>query len=199
MSVASIETRYAGCRFRSRLEARWARFFDHLQIRWQYEPQGIVAPDRLNLDGGGEAAYLPDFWLPDLGMWAEAKGLWSPDEARRFLSAAAHLSEHGADVLLLPPIPRVDGEKFPSLAVFHYSDGELAEHAWHPGCGVDSAPYMQRMRTVARTGEMDCTPGDLFAFWRWRMVGRNTPPVVLGYIRALEAARSARFEHGEEG
>lgn len=29
-TIRAIETRYAGCRFRSRLEARWAVFFDHL-------------------------------------------------------------------------------------------------------------------------------------------------------------------------
>lgn len=28
MTITAIETRYAGCHFRSRLEARWAVFFD---------------------------------------------------------------------------------------------------------------------------------------------------------------------------
>lgn len=28
-----IDTHYKGCRFRSRLEARWAVFFDHLLIK----------------------------------------------------------------------------------------------------------------------------------------------------------------------
>ncbi len=37
----AIETHYAGCRFRSRLEARWAVFFDAIGIEWQYEPQGF--------------------------------------------------------------------------------------------------------------------------------------------------------------
>ena len=36
-----IETEYAGCRFRSRLEARWAVFFDALGVRWEHEPQGF--------------------------------------------------------------------------------------------------------------------------------------------------------------
>ena len=39
--IAAIQTRYAGCRFRSRIEARWAVFFDALGIRWEYEPQGF--------------------------------------------------------------------------------------------------------------------------------------------------------------
>lgn len=33
--ITPIQTRYAGCLFRSRLEARWAVFFDHLGIRWR--------------------------------------------------------------------------------------------------------------------------------------------------------------------
>jgi len=62
-----IETTYKGYRFRSRLEARWAVFFDELRINWVYEPQGY----QLN-DG---TLYLPDFWLPTFsdGMWAEVK------------------------------------------------------------------------------------------------------------------------------
>lgn len=63
-SARAIETRYRGQRFRSRLEARWAVFFDTLAVRWVYEPEGF------DLDG---LWYLPDFWLPDLGWWAEIK------------------------------------------------------------------------------------------------------------------------------
>jgi hypothetical protein len=48
-----IQTRYAGCHFRSRLEARWAVFFDRLDIEWQYEPEGF--------DLGRAGWYLPDF------------------------------------------------------------------------------------------------------------------------------------------
>ena len=37
--VKPIETVYKGYRFRSRLEARWAVFFDALDIEWYYEPE----------------------------------------------------------------------------------------------------------------------------------------------------------------
>ena len=33
-----IRTTYAGCNFRSRLEAKWARFFDLVGWKWEYEP-----------------------------------------------------------------------------------------------------------------------------------------------------------------
>src|SRR5215813_8185385 len=63
-----IETRYQGYRFRSRLEARWAVFFDAEGLTWEYERQGY--------DLGDGLLYLPDFWLPQVWMWAEVK----PDE-----------------------------------------------------------------------------------------------------------------------
>lgn len=50
--MKAIETVYKNRRFRSRLEARWAVFFDALGIKWYYEPQGFQKGDR---------RYLPDF------------------------------------------------------------------------------------------------------------------------------------------
>jgi hypothetical protein len=41
MTINAIETHYKGYRFRSRLEARWAVFFDALGYEWQYEPEGF--------------------------------------------------------------------------------------------------------------------------------------------------------------
>jgi hypothetical protein len=49
-SAHAIPTRYAGRRFRSRLEARWAAFFDLVGWRWEYEP--------FDLSG-----WIPDFVL----------------------------------------------------------------------------------------------------------------------------------------
>lgn len=48
MTINAIPTMYAGCQFRSRLEAKWAAFFDLMGWHWEYEP--------LDLDG-----YIPDF------------------------------------------------------------------------------------------------------------------------------------------
>jgi hypothetical protein len=67
MNVRPIETFYNGYRFRSRLEARWAVFFDNAFIEYQYEPEGYV------LDDG--SCYLPDFYLPLFHMFVEIKPL----------------------------------------------------------------------------------------------------------------------------
>jgi len=45
------------------LEARWAVFFDTYGLLSDYEPEGFALPE----------LYLPDFWLPQVHMWAEVK------------------------------------------------------------------------------------------------------------------------------
>lgn len=63
--INAIETFYKGYRFRSRLEARWAVFFDAGHIEYEYEPEGYVLPDG--------TYYLPDFYLPKFDAFIEAK------------------------------------------------------------------------------------------------------------------------------
>jgi hypothetical protein len=65
MDIKPIETVYKVNRFRSRLEAKWAVFFDELKIKWEYEPEGYVL--------GDGTWYLPDFFLPELECFAEVK------------------------------------------------------------------------------------------------------------------------------
>lgn len=79
MGIQAIQTVYNGYKFRSRLEARWAVFFDHMGIKYQYEPEGFHYKERLwnwwpEQDKAKEFYYLPDFYLPDLNTWVECKG-----------------------------------------------------------------------------------------------------------------------------
>ena len=39
-ALKAIDTPYQGHLFRSRLEARWAVFFDALGLEWEYESEG---------------------------------------------------------------------------------------------------------------------------------------------------------------
>ena len=64
-TIKPIETIYNGYRFRSRLEARWAVFFDRMGISYEYEKEGY------QLENGEK--YLPDFWLPDNNQFLEVK------------------------------------------------------------------------------------------------------------------------------
>lgn len=70
-NVKPIQTPYGGIKFRSRIEARWAIFFDALHLTWEYEPEGF--------DLGNGVLYLPDFWFEKLKIWVEVKGA-EPDE-----------------------------------------------------------------------------------------------------------------------
>lgn len=58
--IKAIETEYDGHRFRSRLEARWAVFFNAIGLDYEYEIEGF------EMDG---IKYLPDFYIPSLNRW----------------------------------------------------------------------------------------------------------------------------------
>jgi hypothetical protein len=67
-SIPAKPTMYKGILFRSKLEARWAAFFDALPVVWEYEPRWF------NLKSGN---YLPDFRVVypyrDTVRWFEVK------------------------------------------------------------------------------------------------------------------------------
>jgi hypothetical protein len=80
--IKAIETKYNGYKFRSRLEARWAVFFDALKIPYEYEYEGF------DLDDG--CWYLPDFYLPEWKAWIEIKPILP---IRFFKDKILHLGE----------------------------------------------------------------------------------------------------------
>lgn len=57
--------RYAGYDMRSHSETRWAAMMDAMGVTWIYEPQVI---------GTRHGGYMPDFFLPEVGMFIEVKG-----------------------------------------------------------------------------------------------------------------------------
>lgn len=67
-SIAAIPTVYRGRQYRSRLEARWAAFFDELGWRHEYEPFDL-------------GSWSPDFLLPDWNVLVEIKPLTEFDAA----------------------------------------------------------------------------------------------------------------------
>jgi len=80
---APIPTEWRGITFRSRLEARWAMFFDGAGIAWEYEAEAYELPS---------GRYLPDFWLPAVvgpgtpgvpGVHFEVKGTEPTDAEMR--------------------------------------------------------------------------------------------------------------------
>lgn len=98
----SIPTVYAGIRFRSKLEADWARAFDAIGVFWEYEKQGYYF---------GNTFYLPDFFLPHSKQWVEVKGEWEPADLKkayallRFSHARPHTSDETPDMPLIAANP----------------------------------------------------------------------------------------------
>jgi len=92
--IKAIETEYNGYRFRSRLEARWAVFFDIASIKYLYEYQGFVLNDSRN--------YLPDFYLPKFNVFVEIKSDRSHDDgkARKFAESFTDFDKEYGGIIL---------------------------------------------------------------------------------------------------
>lgn len=185
-TITALPTRYAGCHFRSRTEARWAVFFDTLGVPWQYEPQGF------DLDGH---RYLPDFWLPSLNAWYEVKGR-PPTEHEENLARKLGEGTGCTVYIAWGDIPRnpsdfgTSGDWYGLAAPEHQQWGITPfpnwdiDYAWCvcPQCGKFGIEFEARGERVCRLS------GDK---------GRNGNDRRL--LAAYQAARSARFEHGQSG
>lgn len=62
--IKAIPAEFNGIKYKSRLEARWAVFFDALGIQSLYEYEGYQLPS---------SWYLPDFYIPSMNAWFEVK------------------------------------------------------------------------------------------------------------------------------
>lgn len=89
---AAKPTLYAGHYFKSRLEATWAAFLDAWRISWTHEPF------RVRLSSAVE--YLPDFYLPDLDTWFEAKGCLEPEYIEKPLALWESVRGYGQKVVV---------------------------------------------------------------------------------------------------
>ena len=95
-TIKAIETMYNGYKFRSRLEARWAVFFDAAGIPYEYEQEGFELSDGTR--------YLPDFYLPSYDWYVEVK---PPREGagEDLVRASKFVGEEVRVLLLLGNIP----------------------------------------------------------------------------------------------
>lgn len=182
--IKPLETHYAGHRFRSRLEARYAVFFDHLGITWQYEPQGFRVQGR---------PYLPDFYLPDTETWVEVKG---SEDALDYdlMEAFADALPRGARVVVLGPIPesKESGNwdwAWQALHSCYVDEGERVVFGEWVGFGSGE------LAVLTDTSAMTPFDGGDREGWLTPVQNATGPCAAAAY----DAARMARFEHGESG
>lgn len=184
-----IQTHYRGYHFRSRLEARWAVFFDALRIPWQYEVEGF--------DLGAAGWYLPDFWLPQQRYYVEIKGERSsaPDTTK----ARAWVLATKQPIWVFLGLPNYDPE-LDWISTGFRTDGSRYEFV-PDDPEVSLIPHMledpDEYGGIAKVRAYIKNGGTIFDL-------RQPTFEVLGftcsnaqYIAAVIAARSARFEHGE--
>ncbi len=165
--IPAIPEVYRGVRFRSRLEADWARSLDEHGIEWAYEPQGF----RL-----GAHLYLPDLWLPDLRTIVEVKGLLDTTSRTKVMLLAVHAASVGVHVVLAEAPA---GERWSTVE----ADGEIVLRRYGlarcPGCGAWQFP-VGRCAHISH-GARRATPlAQRFAFWasELRRLGRTNDAAV---------------------
>jgi hypothetical protein len=198
--LKAIETVYNGYRFRSRLEARWAVFFDALGLPYEYEREGF--------DLGDGVRYLPDFWLPTIDAWYEIKPELPKDgpdpklvrlaqRSRRDVYLCAGDPWRPVTFILIPSeMPTQVPPDFRLLAgsyeVVVFSGGRYPDA---PAGSCDGDLYAWQECTECGTlslGELStwCHHPHLCQHFKDE---RITPRL----LNAYAAARQARFEHGE--
>jgi hypothetical protein len=175
--IRVIETNYQGYRFRSRLEARWALFFDALKLEWEYEPEGFALPN-------GQW-YLPDFFIPFHGMrkhypnagyWVEIKGIPpTEEELEKLRLTCIGTKHHGYCMVGMPganvPIA-IDFLQRPAQELPPILADALAEHR-------KSSMHWAVLDELRCSAILACC--------------REPPVEPSEFIYALELARGARF------
>lgn len=200
--IKAIETRYKGYRFRSRLEARWAVFFDELGIRWGYEVEGY--------DLGDAGHYLPDFVITGsthYDVYIEIKGkIPAPSEIDKMERLCENLCSYGAIFFGDFDRPRWvsfgkdgrDGAELDNSAMramvpfYKYSDEQIAdavvaarsarfEHGENPDKAKAQSRRDDLVRAVARLDSGGGVQAGLVASEVGRPVG-----AVLNLLRSIE-------------
>lgn len=166
--LESAQTIYDGFCFRSRLEARWAVFFNTLKIPYEYEKERYVINGR---------SYLPDFYLPQQKVWVEIKGEEPDRDLLSYLGAFAR----GADANILVFYGQIE---LPNPR--HYPVAQPAYCVQPENCGADwPFHFFENLENgkieVAFDGSAEKFPG-----------AATTKKLHFAYLQA----RMARFEYG---
>ena len=195
-NIKPIPTEYKGYKFRSRLEARWAVFFDACCVDWEYEPEGFELTNGLH--------YLPDFLLHGCAgrspsdLYVEVKGKMTAEDAKKIEAFSGIVYDEGIGIttvdnplLIVAGIP--DGDSITDIEEFC--------HKW----GYDGFPNMKRGPYPFNFKTID---GDYFVAHpginkdgHFELFGDDGSYTLerddIATLRAFKLARQARFEHGE--
>ena len=150
---APIPTYYEGVTYRSRLEARWAVFFEHLDFAFEYECQSLS-------DDKGRDLYVPDFTIFD--------GIKNHEWVQHFFIEVKPLppSKQYLDYIMSLPI---DGSIELFIVVgepsFWQPDGywlvsQGTHHTWQKGFKMIQCRYCSRYNPSYLRSNWDCECND---------------------------------------
>jgi hypothetical protein len=168
-----LETTFRGCRFRSRLEARWAVFMHTLGVPYVYEPEAY------ELDG---LYYLPDFWLPQQDCFLEIKPEDpTEEESEKASRLAIGTKKH---VLIC----------FSSLCVPDFGPAHNSMHLFFPDVGWDCYYQWCECRYCGRIGIEFTGRSERLSCSCHRDMAADDPNADSPrLVRAYEAAAGFRF------
>lgn len=182
--IKALDTYYDGKMFRSRLEARWAVFFDLCGVNYEYEPGGF--------DLGNGLKYLPDFLLHDVvfnhagysrgnDLYVEVKGYMDKLSAEK---VKAFSKEY--PVLVVTELPKSDdlwslvdelenSKVINDVAPYNFETVDGDYFGAYPGIDLD--------------GDFN-----LFGADSTYLDSMDVKPTILAYRKA----RCKRFDHGDQ-
>lgn len=170
-TIKAIETHYDGYRFRSRLEARWAVFFNAVRLEYQYEMEGFEM---------GKNRYLPDFYIPSLDRWFEIKSkVLSEAEIKKCEEFCRRKDNENIKYSILIGTP--DAVKIDTF-------NGIIEYVWE----WSSKAYPENYRILAE-GLVDKEYYSRFVRGLWLVPDVSEEELA----NAVIIARQARFEFGE--
>lgn len=180
--IKAIETEYGGHRFRSRLEARWAVFFDALGIRYSYEPEGFSLKYGIK--------YLPDFALYNVH--------WRGERAEYYTGKVGHpifVEIKGAETYDdIPTNEQIKIEEFsksrPLLVLGNIPNDVYSAMCEHMNDGIMNYRFLD--------GDQYSCFFSVFNKKIWLCGSDHEEYNPKSVERALLIAKMARFEYGEK-
>lgn len=179
VQLKALETVYNGYRFRSRLEARWAVFFDTLGVKYEYEKEGF------EMDKG--VWYLPDFYLPEDRVWVEIK----PNRALTTLEIQKCIGLGLHEPLFVfmgsHEIPTPDGQH--GVWARAFLPGNKTNNSFsQTGTGLHHQPRTALQAVLRSSGELMYPPDICYLDpRRWCWHERNDGSFLIWPVPALEA------------
>jgi hypothetical protein len=162
------ETIYNGYKFRSRLEATWAIFFDIMKIKYIYEPEQFLCYD--------QSQYTPDFYLPECycrkieGVYLEIKPIgWKDDNNYKKRISGAFDDDTGLILMAGDPFESIEEWSNENEQLSPFWDNNMimmyckkcniikfefaeANYCYCPKC--ESGVEFETMRNVAKKARM---------------------------------------------